>query len=156
MPNQHTPWTDAEIAQLGKLVKQGYTGREIGAKMGRTKCAIVSKCNRVGFKLHFGQNKIYNKRPGHKPKATPVHLWDMSSRTANGEAKRNRLKNARLRSGITDRAVDETLALTRQQCRYPIGDPNAPDFEICKANHRPSSPYCEFHHSVAYYVDENR
>jgi GcrA cell cycle regulator len=38
-----------------------------------------------------------------------------------------------------------------QQCRYPIGDPKAPDFHFCGDQRRDErTPYCAHHHAVCY------
>lgn len=40
-----------------------------------------------------------------------------------------------------------------RRCVFPLGDPDAPDFDFCRAPVRedPPSPYCAEHHAVAYY-----
>jgi hypothetical protein len=41
------------------------------------------------------------------------------------------------------------MELTRETCRFPIGDPLEADFAFCGAQ-RERGPYCEFHARLAY------
>src|ERR1700680_1872422 len=42
------------------------------------------------------------------------------------------------------------LELTEETCRWPIGDPGAPDFFFCGGQTVSSLPYCAFHARLAY------
>lgn len=40
--------------------------------------------------------------------------------------------------------------LTFRCCRWPLGDPQQPDFRFCGEPRRQGSPYCDAHHGLAY------
>jgi hypothetical protein len=42
------------------------------------------------------------------------------------------------------------IDLTRQMCRWPIGDPKSEHFGFCGARREGLSPYCQHHHGIAY------
>jgi GcrA cell cycle regulator len=45
----------------------------------------------------------------------------------------------------------KTLAnLEQSDCRWPIGDPKAPDFHFCGAPKLPGRPYCQTHWQMAF------
>lgn len=58
------------------------------------------------------------------------------------------------RSGV----AEATFALTRSECRWPIGDATSPDFRFCGepittdrlGRHVPGNKYCEAHTKEAY------
>ena len=43
-----------------------------------------------------------------------------------------------------------TIALTVNTCRWPVGDPTAPDFHYCGERPLVGQPYCETHDSQSY------
>jgi GcrA cell cycle regulator len=49
------------------------------------------------------------------------------------------------------------LGLNETTCKWPIGDPLAPDFYFCGQHSEDGKPYCEFHSHRAYHqVDKKR
>ncbi len=68
-------WTDEQDAKLVRLVSQGLSAREIAERFpGRTRNAIIGRCNRLGVTLHASPGPIKRKakpKPEPKPKAKP-------------------------------------------------------------------------------------
>jgi GcrA cell cycle regulator len=46
--------------------------------------------------------------------------------------------------------------LTESSCRWPIGDPQSPDFHFCNRNKVPGLPYCEHHARRAFQPPQPR
>ncbi len=51
---------------------------------------------------------------------------------------------------MAGRKVVTTATLTSRTCRWPIGDPPAPDFHYCGKSPQSGSPYCESHDRLSY------
>ncbi len=55
---------------------------------------------------------------------------------------------------LNERLTIQTL--TECSCRWPIGDPQTPDFHFCNRNKVPGLPYCEFHARRAFQPPQPR
>jgi GcrA cell cycle regulator len=42
------------------------------------------------------------------------------------------------------------MELRESMCRWPLGDPTAPEFRFCGAKSATSLPYCHYHARIAY------
>jgi len=60
--NHGKPWTDNQVKNLRKLVKQNTPTRVIGLKLGRTEDAIYSKASEEGISLKPTNQSPYNRR----------------------------------------------------------------------------------------------
>ena len=49
-----------------------------------------------------------------------------------------------------------TLTVDKRMCRWPFGDPAEPEFHLCGHKAKDDSPYCIFHHRVAYQPQSTR
>lgn len=56
-----SPWTDKQVVELQKLVKQNTPTRVIGLKLGRTEDAIYSKASEEGISLKPTNQSPYNR-----------------------------------------------------------------------------------------------
>ena len=61
-PHHNEPWSDADKAQLHKLIGQNTPTRVIGLKMGRTEDAVYAKASDLGASLKPTNQKPYNRR----------------------------------------------------------------------------------------------
>lgn len=57
---------------------------------------------------------------------------------------------------IAGRKLVTTATLTHRTCRWPIGDPGAPDFHYCGKSPQSGSPYCESHDRLSYQTVSRR
>ena len=111
-------WDDATNARLGELHRLGHSASEIGRLMGTSKNSIVGKLRRLGVSAKPQVEKVALRRPPPMP-VEPVKVMAI---------KRSRIV---------------TFAdLEANQCRWPIGDPRAPDFGFCGQERLPGRPYC--------------
>ena len=56
MPVTWVAWTEANMTTLRKMAKQGATAAEIGAKIGKSRNAVISRARRSGITLHRVMN----------------------------------------------------------------------------------------------------
>jgi len=141
-------WTSAQIAKLKALLARGLSTSEIGRKLGMTKNAIVGKINRL--KLNSGtaskpaKVKVAAKKPA-PAKAEP-------KKTAKKEPAKKKSDKSDMKRK-TERLIRQTaelMGLKADQCRWPIGDPDADDFHFCAEKCFPGKPYCFAHCKTAY------
>ncbi len=60
--NQGKNWTDGDVSQLKKLVKQNTPTRVIGLKLGRSEDAVRSKASEEDISLKPTNQSPYNRR----------------------------------------------------------------------------------------------
>jgi GcrA cell cycle regulator len=120
-------WTTQAINRLRELAATGITSYEIAARLGAPRPAIMGKAFREGIPLLARKN--FGVSPG---SAMP---------------KPNALLPLEERKGAP-RAV---VALTFNQCGWPVGDPREADFHFCSKPRPPhaSPPYCQEHQQIA-------
>ena len=61
-PNHGKPWTNNQVKDLRKLVKENTPTRVIGLKLGRTPESIYSKASEEGISLKPTNQSPYNRR----------------------------------------------------------------------------------------------
>ena len=59
------------------------------------------------------------------------------------------LAEPQLVSGKRPKGKVTTETLTSSTCRWPIGDPTAPDFHYCGERPQPSGVYCDTHDAMS-------
>jgi GcrA cell cycle regulator len=154
-------WTEERVALLKKLWGEGHSASICAARINAafsdsnvSRNAAIAKVHRLGLSgrqtltRNSGSCVVKSKKRKHS-KATG-HLWfpRLAASAAVFEA-----------DGFTP-VVDEIvvpLAERRQlidlpdnNCRWPIGDPQEPDFHFCNRGKIPGLPYCETHARRAY------
>jgi len=181
-------WPEEKVAQLLKLTAEGKSASEIAAVFGypMTRNGIVGKWHRLqnaGMLLarpgnHHAAVKTAGERMPYlskksasaaKPKgcarvvgislaSTPVKL---RGRSLNH---REHVKPVAVELSeplpLVNGARISIMQLTSKTCRWPLGDPGAPDFCFCgyppTLRYGAASPYCEFHARVAHQPLQSR
>lgn len=152
MPNVPRPWGEAEDASLAKLWAEGHSASQIAKKLatGRSRNAVIGRVFRKGLpsrKTPIGNEtvrriqkirrraSVLKSVPKLNPEKAPPLATDLK-------------RVAEL--GPIDPALG-VLGLTNFTCRYPIGDPVAPDFTFCgRTCNNVENPYCVQHQKLAY------
>lgn len=124
-------WTKDNTAKAIKLFTAGETLREIANALGDgfSRNAVLGKLARAGL--------IGNRRNGHA--ARPVRTDRSISKPLPKEAE-----------ALDGVAVVRLEDLGNDDCKYPIGDPQAPAFGFCGAPKADGRPYCQPHCAIAY------
>lgn len=157
-------WSEEREALLRKLWGMGLSCSQIAARLGDSskRSAVIGKVHRLGLPARVGKpgkmasqarsTKIRRKsKPwrhlqafGLVDKHSPLKL------SADGyvPAEEDYIVPAQQRKTL--------LELKDDSCRFPIGDPQLPDFYFCGGEAVPGKPYCLHHCARAYTVPERR
>lgn len=149
-------WTAEKIERLKTLLIAGNSASRIGKALGVSKNSIIGKINR---------HKLMYLRP---PKLLSERKHAVVRRTK-GLAKRQLLKRGsgyfacveevKMKKEIKEEILTVvpnpefacTFAeLTENNCHYPIGDPQAPEFRFCGMPSLKGKPYCGHCSRLAY------
>ena len=155
-------WSDERVDLLRKLWSEGLSASQIAGRLGGvTRNAVIGKVHRLGL-------------PG---RATTSRMKPPRTRRPSGTVKRQKPQfkqqgNPALRSLYQTDAEpytppEETIEiplaerkslqdLTESCCRWPIGDPQMPDFHFCNRKKVPGLPYCEHHARRAFQPPQAR
>jgi GcrA cell cycle regulator len=156
-------WNDERVDLLKKLWSDGLSASQIAGRLGGvTRNAVIGKVHRLGLSGRATTSRMKSHRPRARSQATKRL---MKPRFAN-------LGNPALRQlylGDTEPyvpSVEELVippaerrsiqTLTEVCCRWPIGDPQQPDFHFCGKNKVVGLPYCEFHARRAFQPPQPR
>lgn len=147
-------WTDERVELLKKLWQDGLSASQVAGQLGGvTRNAVIGKVHRLGLSGRAKSPSNSSPRP-RKP------------RSSNGMRPRPQYRgNAALQMDYgLDPEYDldplanivpmgprvSILELTPATCRWPIGDPGAPDFVYCGSQTKTDLPYCPYHARIAY------
>jgi GcrA cell cycle regulator len=148
-PRNDHKWTEGQIEIVRSLWGK-MSCREIADTLdcGLTKSSIIGKAHRLGLeKLKKGGNNSAGRGP------------DKTKRKHSKPLRPYNFGNGTWRPSIPmpPEAIEATtkfrctfLQLNSNTCRWPIGDPGAPDFCFCGAPPQPEKPYCAAHCARAY------
>jgi GcrA cell cycle regulator len=149
-------WTDERVELLKKLWADGLSASQIAGELGSvTRNAVIGKVHRLGLSGRAKTPSSSASRP-RKPRSatqmlrvsrTPVrgntalaHAYDYDF-DPEPEVIENIIPIGQRRT---------LLELTEATCRWPIGDPGAPEFFFCGGNSLNGLPYCHYHSRIAY------
>jgi GcrA cell cycle regulator len=148
----HTPWDKGRIKLLERLCASGLPYRDIAARLGGgiTKNAAIGKAQREGFAVPKSTrpDAISAKRQARPPRAA-----------APRRAKGSPALSALFADGYVSPAEEVVIPtgerkgiadLEPNDCRWPIGDPQSPDFHFCAREKVPGLSYCRQHGQRAY------
>ena len=159
-------WTDENKQQVRKLWMAGHSTKKISEIMECSRSAIAGLISRIGlFRTKRSRNSTppYSGRdssgryitggqvvrsalvrkplPGkRRSDGTPATVKDAPMPQASDAANSSYGKNGKL----------TLVELRRDTCRWPLGDPQLPDFGYCGATTDGICPYCLIHKRVAY------
>lgn len=135
-------WTPDRVAALERLWTDGLSAREIAARLpGITRNAVLGKLHRMG-RLGRGRPTVSAKSRKVKPPSGPA---GRRRKPPPASAARPSLAEAPTWVG----EVASVALLQAWHCRWPIGDPRAPDFAFCRRRVA-IRPYCADHRAAAY------
>ncbi len=128
-------WTASEEKKLRDLwMRQGLSGRQIGDRMGRSRCSVMGKLHRMG--LFSPDREKYNS--------------NRKIKTYLKAATKSVTKPARAKENPDEMRAVVTAALGVSDCRYPLWGPEQRSGHHCGNPTNDGSPYCEHHMRVAY------
>ena len=148
-------WTAERIEQLRSFVATGLTCSQIAAEIGVSRNAVIGKIHRLG--LSSG-----------RPAGAPARTCPPRARPPRASAQRQLLRllyaDTPYVPGEAVAAVDPVgsmqrcslLELERDNCRWPVGNPDAADFAFCGNAAAAGFSYCAGHARMAYRMPARR
>jgi len=149
-------WTDERVETLKKLWAEGHSASQIAAELGGvTRNAVIGKVHRLGLAGRAKSPSSAAPRP-RKPRAAS-HMMRVPRTSMRGNTALAHAYDLDIEPEpeLIDNVIPlgqrrSLLELTEETCRWPIGDPGAPDFFFCGGPAITSLPYCAYHSRVAY------
>jgi GcrA cell cycle regulator len=136
-------WNDARIAELTKQWQAGFSASQVANHLGGvTRSAVIGKVHRLGIS---GRS-----RPS-RPRSPGVREAGAARASSGGPRREAAVRAPRSEPVlIIETAPTATvLTLTEDSCRWPIGDPNQPEFGFCGRGRAGKGPYCLGHGLMA-------
>jgi len=160
-------WTDERVELLKKLWGEGLSASQIAGRIGAvTRNAVIGKVHRLGLSGRATTSRMKTHRP--RPRlASPANAKRLVAKP-----RFQQIGNPALRALYQPDAepyqqpleeLDIPMAerksiqtLTECSCRWPIGDPQTPEFHFCGKGKVRGLPYCEFHARRAFQPPQPR
>lgn len=142
-------WNEERVELLKKLWSEGLSASQIASKMGGvTRNAVIGKVHRLGLSGRATPAKPQRGRSYHEP-AEPQEPSAYSTPSAPATpAMPEPAFTAPLSLEIDDKTTVTTLS--KNMCRWPMGDPSTDDFHFCGQPTSPGKSYCTYHARLAF------
>jgi GcrA cell cycle regulator len=125
-------WTEEIIEILKTMRAEGHSAGRIARMIGKgcTRNAVLGKAMRMGIVGGSKQRPRHSSEPfvkAVKPEPEPIVIVEpAAARDDNGQPY-------------------TVMTIRHELCRWPIGDPQQPDFHFCGSGCAPASAYCDAH-----------
>lgn len=156
-------WTDDRVELLKKLWTEGLSASQIAGRLGGvSRNAVIGKVHRLGLAGRATQSRSKPARPRPRisaikrvPKPRLAHHGNPALRALyQPDADRYVPPPEELDIAPEDRVA--LVDLTECSCRWPVGDPQSPDFGFCNHKKVPGLQYCETHARRAFQPPQTR
>ncbi len=161
-------WNDERVEQLKKLWGEGLSASQIASRLGGvTRNAVIGKVHRLGLSGRATTSRLKSHRPRPRAAAAAAAAKRMGNKSRFGQVGNPALRALyqpdaepyvpaveELVIPMAERKTIQTL--TECHCRWPIGDPQLPDFHFCGKTKVAGLPYCEFHARRAFQPPQAR
>jgi GcrA cell cycle regulator len=158
-------WNDERVETLKKLWSDGLSASQIAGRLGGvTRNAVIGKVHRLGLAGRATTSRMKTHRTRVRSQATARRLGKSRPPLSMGNPVLRNLYLAdtepyvppaeELVIPLNERKYIQTL--TETCCRWPIGDPQQPDFHFCGKSKIPGLPYCEVHARRAFQPPQAR
>lgn len=167
-------WTEERVSELRRLFSEGLLARDIAAEIGTTKNSVLGKLHRLGLSK---AKSLPTRRPKISRRESPKR--NGGAAVAALKARKEQERKIALTATSTwgrraviaraialgelepseatdlppepNRPIVSLHDLQSHHCRWPIGNPGAPDFGFCGETIRDDTvPYCTHHCRIAY------
>jgi GcrA cell cycle regulator len=159
-------WNDERVEALKKLWADGLSASQIAGRLGGvTRNAVIGKVHRLGLAGRATTSRMKSHRPRVRSQVATRRL--MKTRPPQANVGNQAFRNLYLADvepyvppaeelviPMNERKYIQTL--TETCCRWPIGDPQQPDFHFCGKSKIPGLPYCEVHARRAFQPPQAR
>jgi GcrA cell cycle regulator len=162
--NQGMAWNDERVDLLKKLWSDGLSASQIAGRLGGvTRNAVIGKVHRLGLSGRATTSRMKSHRPRVRTQTATKRLMKPRFANVGNPALRNLYLGdtepyvppaEEVEIPLKERKYIQTL--TESCCRWPIGDPQQPDFHFCGKHKVPGLPYCEGHARRAFQPPQAR
>ncbi|MBS0234951.1 MAG: GcrA cell cycle regulator [Proteobacteria bacterium] len=144
-------WTDERVELLKRLWSEGLSASQIAGRLGSvTRNAVIGKVHRLGLSGRATTSRMKSHRPrtrmaSVKRPAKPrfAQSGNPAVRALYMDAEAYVAPAEEIEIPLAERKTIQTLG--ECSCRWPIGDPQTPEFHFCGRTKVPLLPYCEVH-----------
>jgi GcrA cell cycle regulator len=167
METQKMDWSEERIAELGRLWAEGLSASKIAGQLGGvSRNAVIGKVHRLGLPGRKTASRASKAKPSNKSCQTaPARSARLVSAVQGALAlkpvaapeprPKPRLvivpePEPELELELEIAAGVTLLDLDEDMCRWPEGDPKAPDFHFCGQPSVESQSYCARHLGIAF------
>ena len=157
-------WNDERVDVLKKLWADGLSASQIAGRLGGvTRNAVIGKVHRLGLSGRATTSRMKSPRPRLRVHANRRIMKQRVPGSAANTPLRSLYMNdmepyvppaEELVIPLAERKYIQTL--TESSCRWPIGDPQQPEFHFCGKSKIPGLPYCEVHARRAFQPPQAR
>jgi GcrA cell cycle regulator len=163
--NQGMTWNDERVDVLKKLWSDGLSASQIASRLGGvTRNAVIGKVHRLGLSGRATTSRMKSHRPRVRAQAAkrlpkqrfgaPIGNQAFRSLYLGDSGEPYVPPAEELVIPMGERKYIQTL--TDSCCRWPIGDPQQPEFHFCGRKKIPGLPYCEVHARRAFQPPQPR
>lgn len=151
-----TIWTEEEVSRASKLWIEGKTAGQIAFAIGKTISAVGNKIQDNRDLFPFRQRSSGLHAENASAHATIANRVARERKVANGYPDDPPEQDFDASVFDTTHSIApisrrlQLTELTDKTCKWPIGDPLKEGFHFCGVQSVESSPYCNFHHRLAY------
>lgn len=125
------------VEEAKRLYYDGLSYRKIGLELGKSKGQVAGKLNRADVL----KTRTVVRMPPHRKK-----IVEVLPITFQFKGVKDTPRPPRTRLRLIESQMEVTLQeLTKNTCRWPLGDPRRSDFRFCGCPPRKGSPYCTEH-----------
>lgn len=155
-------WNEDKVAELKRLwVDEKLSGSQIAAALGlKDRNAVMGKIHRLGItrKIAAADGEATpstDRKPGGEAEAVPDAP---ASLTVSEAAPSIPAAPPSPPEAPEPDAIDghPVMRLKESSCRWPLGDPQKPDFRFCCADRLGAYPYCAEHAAMSYLPPERQ
>jgi GcrA cell cycle regulator len=156
-------WNDDRVELLKKLWADGLSASQIAGRLGGvTRNAVIGKVHRLGLSGRATTSRMKSHRPRVRPLTARRPMKTRLPSAGNSPFRALCLGDTEpyvppaeeLVIPLAERKYIQTL--TESCCRWPIGDPQQPEFHFCGKKKIPGLPYCEVHARRAFQPPQAR
>lgn len=143
------PWNDEKTAALKQMVREGYSGGLIAARLGVSRSSVIGKVHRLGMQLGISRNGLGKSSAAklRKPLVTPFNQRKKPKVSRKPVFEKAPIPQQR----AEDIARKSFSELSENDCRYPVGHVGDSGFGFCGLEKMPgSSAYCQHHHQICW------
>jgi len=145
-------WTDDRVELLKKLWSEGLSASQVAGRLGSvTRNAVIGKVHRLGLSGRATTSRVKSHRPRKRIASTAKRPARARFATNGNPTVRELYATGEPyvapveEMDIPEAQRKSVETLETCSCRWPVGDPQTPDFYFCGGKAVPGLPYCQDH-----------